>query len=133
MEAVSVNYLTEERKAGEGKVVGTMTIFNLIPTEPDEYKVYADWLEDQGEILTAAIRKAQLPVFVTKSVGVAERCSGDSMGSGTGLGVGYGYGLGSGGGPLNVKKKSSCGCLTGAGGLRLRRGFGGEGEGLCST
>lgn len=32
-------------------------IFNLIPTEPDEYKIYADWLEDQGVILTASIRK----------------------------------------------------------------------------
>lgn len=37
-------------------------IFNLIPTEPLEYQVYADWLEDQGVILTAAIRKGELPM-----------------------------------------------------------------------
>lgn len=36
-------------------------MFNLIPTEPLEYQVYADWLEDQGVILTAAIREGVLP------------------------------------------------------------------------
>lgn len=35
-------------------------MFNLIPTEPLEYQIYADWLEDQGVVLTAAIRKGIL-------------------------------------------------------------------------
>lgn len=37
-----------------------MIVFDLIPTEPLEYKVYADWLEDQGAIFTAGIRKGIL-------------------------------------------------------------------------
>lgn len=41
------------------------TIFNLIPTDPLEYQVYADYLEDQGTILTTAIRRGILP-FDTK-------------------------------------------------------------------
>lgn len=35
-------------------------MFNLIPTEPNEYKVYADYLEDHGAILTTAVRKGIL-------------------------------------------------------------------------
>lgn len=37
-------------------------MFDLIPTDPDEYKVYADWLEDQGVILTKSIRAKILPL-----------------------------------------------------------------------
>lgn len=37
-------------------------VWNLIPTEILEYRVYADWLEDQGVILTAAARKGILPL-----------------------------------------------------------------------
>lgn len=33
-----------------------MIFFNLVPTDKVEYQVYADWLEDQGTILTAAVR-----------------------------------------------------------------------------
>lgn len=47
-----------------------MIVFNLIPTEPDEYKIYADWLEDEGVILTTAIRKGILPF---------DECSGISL------------------------------------------------------
>lgn len=36
--------------------------FNLIPTEPLEYKIYADLLEDQGTILTTSIRHKILPL-----------------------------------------------------------------------
>lgn len=41
-------------------------IFNLIPTEIDEYKVYADWLEDQGVILTAAVRQGILSLHINR-------------------------------------------------------------------
>lgn len=47
-------------------------MFNLIPTEPFEYHVYADWLEDQGAILTAAVRKGI--IFFGGNNG--ERCQG---------------------------------------------------------
>lgn len=35
-------------------------MFDLIPTEPLEYQIYADWLEDQGSLLTTAVRKGIL-------------------------------------------------------------------------
>lgn len=35
-------------------------VFNLIPTDPDEYKIYADYLEDQGAVLTSSVRKGIL-------------------------------------------------------------------------
>lgn len=48
-------------------------MFNLIPTEPDEYKVYADWLEDCGHLCTMSIRGGVLPLD-------------DEMGNGSGRG-----------------------------------------------
>lgn len=56
-------------------------MFNLIPTEPEEYKVYADWLGDQGVILTDSIRDGILSL-----VDNLDRCFGCFVGfCGSGL------------------------------------------------
>lgn len=83
-------------------------MFNLVPTDPDEYKIYADWLEDQGVILTAAIRQGILPFDsergIAKGSGVGmmfptTRCYG--FGVASMAGCGFGAELGDGGGYEN--------------------------------
>lgn len=77
-------------------------MFNLIPTDPLEYKIYADWLEDRGVILTASIRMGILPFFTPENGGEAAGreeaviCTGKSLGGGVGNDYGAGHGWASG-------------------------------------
>lgn len=83
-------------------------MFNLIPTEPFEYHVYADWLEDQG-LFPLSVRKGILPLLEDGegcSNGYFDVKGGDCMdANGKGDGRNYwvcdfvygdGYGLGEG-------------------------------------
>lgn len=67
-------------------------MFNLIPTDPDEYKVYADWLEDQG-IHSLSVRKGILPLG-NESDHLIDICigHGDSQFCTETYGSGIGYG-----------------------------------------
>lgn len=65
-------------------------MFDLIPTEPLEYQVYADFLEENGIILTAAIRKGILPEFIGLKNVYPDYAQGDA----SGWRAGESYGLG---------------------------------------
>lgn len=107
-------------------------MFNLIPTEPDEYKVYADWLEDHG-LYCLAVRKGILPLN-------AEYGDGDGyrhlrfIGDGDGHEV-FGHGCASG----KEERYYSCGCFSGKGGSVANFSYGwspcesiGDGKGYGS-
>lgn len=53
-------------------------MFNLIPTDPDEYKIYADWLEDQDKILTSSVRRGTLSFVCIVKTGEAIHPSGEA-------------------------------------------------------
>lgn len=66
-------------------------MFNLIPTDPDEYKVYADWLEDQGVVLTASIRRGIL-LFSEGQIDDFQRIDEDNYSGGYAGGSNYSAG-----------------------------------------
>lgn len=72
--------------------------FNLLPSDRATHLIAADWAEENGEPLLAAVLRRGLSTIMSPRLSGYGSGNGDGSGSGSGSGSGDGYGDGSGSG-----------------------------------